>query len=95
MGFPYDSVDLSSVRAKKFPGFWKTKQKIYRLKKKSCHGHPPERGKKKKKKCDRHPLHPFDIIKALNFSFLMFPLQKKETNSLLGMTVTFYEEQTS
>lgn len=37
--------------------------------------------------CDRHPLHPFVLIKALNVSFLMFPLQKKENNSLLGMTI--------
>lgn len=36
--------------------------------------------------CDRHPRHPFVIIKALNLCFLTFPLKKKENNSLLGMT---------
>lgn len=39
-----------------------------------------------RKVCDRHPLHPFLLIKALNLCFLMFPLKKKENNSLLGMT---------
>lgn len=45
-----------------------------------------ERNLVHRKVCDRHPLHPFLLIKALNLCFLMFPLKKKENNSLLGMT---------
>lgn len=57
------------------------------------HFEKKKKGKKGKKNqlvhrkvCDRHPLHPFLLIKALNLCFLMFPLKKKENNSLLGMT---------